>query len=124
MPRADKMWPNESVRVWNTVVRQKGVLPSGMRAVTTAGPLDGNSPAEKKQRCALPLRSDHSHSVRLSGRRQPVSHPKLRGLIIARMNSHHNRLMLKVFQALFSSLCAPCCPFCAVFVSPQCNAHL
>lgn len=49
---------------------------------------------------------------------------KAHGLISAHMNSQHNRLKLKVFELLFSFLCAPRCPFCAVFVSPQCNAHL
>lgn len=39
-----------------------------------------------------------------------------RTLINAHMNSHHNRLTLKVSEALFSFLCAPRCPVCAVFV--------
>lgn len=40
------------------------------------------------------------------------------------MNSHYSRLVLKVAEVQFLPLCAPRCPFCAVFVPPQCNAHL
>lgn len=48
---------------------------------------------------------------------------KIRSLINAHMNSHHNRLVLKVAEVLFSFLCAPRCSFCAVFAPPQCTAH-
>lgn len=79
--------------------------------------------SSRRQRCALPL---FSAPFTFPVLQAVVSLPaaESRTLINAHINSHYNRVVLKVGKVLFLFLCAPRCPFCAVFVPPQCNAHL
>lgn len=61
----------------------------------------------RRQRCALPLRSDHSHSPQLlGGSCQPASRPKSPSLINAHMNSRQTEVK-SFLGAVFIPLCAP-----------------
>lgn len=95
-------------------------LPSVTRLVKTAGPRDAEltqSSDSRRQRWALPLPCASRPLVSLpAAKRHHFSN--------TRMNSHHTEHVLSDVEMLFPSLCAPCCLFSAVFVSPQCNAHL
>lgn len=77
----------------------------------------------------LPLpRSDHSHSPRVSGslsaKKTPTVERTARCILIPAEGFSASLYPAKACFAFFS---APRCPllfFCAVFVSPQCTAHL